>query len=123
MAGFLILGATGSVGSHLARRLVGNDCRVFIAARNADRLEPLASELDCPSGLVDASDPGSFIRCFEETVGEFGEIAGVANCIGSLRLKPAHMTTDEEFHAIINANLFSAFATARSAGQTMNRSG
>jgi 3-oxoacyl-[acyl-carrier protein] reductase len=123
MAGFLILGATGSVGSHLARRLVGNDCRVFIAARNADRLEPLASELDCPSGLVDASDPGSFIRCFEETVGEFGEIAGVANCIGSLLLKPAHMTTDEEFHAIINANLFSAFATARSAGQTMKRSG
>jgi 3-oxoacyl-[acyl-carrier protein] reductase len=120
---FLILGATGSVGSRLARRLIDNDCNVFLAARNAERLQALASELCCPSAHVDASDPGSFVKCFEEAAGTLGEIAGAANCIGSLLLKPAHTTTDDEFHATINTNLFSAFATARAAGQTMKRNG
>lgn len=123
MAAFLILGATGSVGSGLARRLVNNDCDVFMAARDAERLQALASELGCPFANVDASDPGSFTRCFEEAASTFGEIGGVANCIGSLLLKPAHTTTDDEFHATINANLFSAFATARAAGKTMKRNG
>ena len=123
MTAFLILGATGSVGSRLARRLINNDCNVLVAARNAKRLQALASELACPSAHVDASDPGSFIRCFEEAASTFGEIAGVANCIGSLLLKPAHTTTDDEFNATINANLFSACATARAAGQTMKRNG
>jgi len=123
MPAFLILGATGSVGSRLARRLINDDCNLFIAARNADRLQVLASQPGCPSAHVDASDPGSFVRCFGEAAGTFGEIAGVANCIGSLLLKPAHTTTDDEFQATINANLFSAFATARTAGKTMERSG
>lgn len=123
MAAFLVLGATGSIGSQLARRLVNNDCNVFLAGRNSERLNAIASELDCPSAQVDTTDAASFLRCFEETAATFGEIAGVANCIGSLLLKPAHSTTDDDFHAMINANLFSAFATARAAGQTMSRNG
>jgi 3-oxoacyl-[acyl-carrier protein] reductase len=123
MGAFLILGATGSIGSQLARRLIENDCDVFLAARNRERLKSIASELDCPFAQVDTADPGSFLRCFEDTAETFGEIAGVANCIGSLLLKPAHATTDGEFAATINANLFSAFATARAAGQTMRQSG
>ena len=86
-------------------------------------LNALASELGCPSAQVDTTDAASFLHCFEETAATYGEIAGVANCIGSLLLKPAHTTTDDEFHATINANLFSAFATARAAGQTMKRNG
>jgi NAD(P)-dependent dehydrogenase (short-subunit alcohol dehydrogenase family) len=117
VAAFLILGATGSVGSRLARRLINDGSNVLVAARNVDRLQDLASRLDCPSALIDAADPESFDRCFEEAASSFGEI------IGSLLLKPAHATTDEEFHTTLNANLFSAFATARAAGKTMKSSG
>ncbi|MFT5093225.1 MAG: 3-oxoacyl-[acyl-carrier protein] reductase [Porticoccaceae bacterium] len=123
MSAFLIFGATGSVGSRLARRLVKNDCNVVLAGRDSEKLAAISSELGCPSATVDASDAKSFVRCFEETIGTFGQIAGVANCIGSLLLKPAHRTTDDEFQATLTTNLFSAFATVRAAGQMMNRNG
>lgn len=123
MTAFLVSGATGSIGSRLARRLVDDGTNVFLAGRDRERLNALSLELDCPSGVIDASDPGSFDRCFEEAASTFKEITGVANCIGSILLKPAHATTDDEFHSTMTTNLFSAFATVRAAGRMMQRTG
>lgn len=123
MSAFLVLGATGSVGENLARRLVNDGCNVLLAGRDADRLGKMSKELCCPSALVNASEPTSFERCFKATVESFGEVTGVANCVGSLLLKPAHSTTDGEFQETLTANLFSAFATVRAAGRLMKRNG
>jgi 3-oxoacyl-[acyl-carrier protein] reductase len=123
MSVFLVFGATGAVGSCLAKRLVNDGAVVLLAGRDPGRLRSIASELDCPSAAVDASDPSSFRKCFDDAVARFGQVDGVANCIGSLMLKPAHSTTDDEFQDTLTANLFSAFATVRAAGQTMKRNG
>ena len=84
MAAYLILGATSTVGSAVARRLASNGADVFLAGRNDQLFKSLATELGCPSAFVDASVPSSFTQCFERTVARFGHIEGVANCIGSL---------------------------------------
>jgi 3-oxoacyl-[acyl-carrier protein] reductase len=123
MSVFLVFGATGAVGSCLARRLVNDGVDVLLAGRDPERLRSIALELDCPSALVDASDPSSFRKCFDDAVANFGQVDGVTNCIGSLLLKPAHSTTDDEFQDTLTANLFSAFATVRAAGQGMKRNG
>ena len=123
MSVFLVFGATGAVGSCLARRLVNDGVDVLLAGRDPERLRSIASELDCPSALVDASDPSSFRKCFDDAVANFGQVDGVTNCIGSLLLKPAHSTTDDEFQDTLTANLFSAFASVRAAGQGMKRNG
>ena len=123
MSVFLVFGATGAVGSCLAKRLVNDGVAVFLAGRHPGRLRSIAAELDCPSAVVDASDPSSFRKCFDDAVAKYGQVDGVANCIGSLLLKPAHSTTDDEFQDTLIANLFSAFATVRAAGQTMKRRG
>ena len=57
MSVFLVFGATGAVGSCLAKRLVNDGAVVLLAGRDPGRLRSIASELDCPSAAVDASDP------------------------------------------------------------------
>ncbi len=44
-----------------------------------------------------------------------GPISGVANCVGSLLLKPAHLLSEAEWDATVATNLKSAFAVVRGA--------
>ena len=115
----LILGATGGVGSTLARQLAASGARLVLAARNADALTSLASELGATSVVVDATIPADIDRAVETTVQTLGRIDGAANCVGSLLLKPAHLTRPEEFEAVLSVNLTSAFSLVRAATRAM----
>ena len=53
----------------------------------------------------------------------FGRIDGAVNCVGSLLLKPAHLTPESDWSQAIAANLTSAFATVRGAAKTMLKTG
>jgi len=120
---FLVLGATGSTGSQLCRRLAREGHRVFAAGRNAETLREIASELDCPTAPVDANDPATIDEAVEQAHEVFGGLDGVANCIGSVMLKPAHRLTDDDWRETLTTNLTSAFATVRAAAKTMRKSG
>lgn len=72
---------------------------------------------------MDASGSDSIDSCFQRAVEEFGRIDGVANCIGSVLLKPAHMTSNEEWDQTLTTNLFSAFAIVRAAAPAMRQTG
>ena len=45
----------------------------------------------------------------DKTAEKFGKIDGVACCVGSSLIKPAHLTHAQEFHDAIAKNTFSAF--------------
>jgi len=47
----------------------------------------------------------------------------VALCVGSLLLKPAHLTTAEEWRQTIDTNLTAAFNVVRAAGKVMRAGG
>lgn len=115
---FVILGATGGIGSELCRRLARDGAMPILAARDEGRLKELADELDAPHHVVDATDGGAVNDLFS-TASESGPIAGAVNCVGSFLLKPAHMTTDEEFSLQISQNLTTAFNTVRAAARHM----
>ena len=120
---FVVLGATGGIGSELCRRLAGEGATPVLAARDKGRLEDLADELDAPYYAVDATDGGAVADLFSRATQESGPIAGAANCVGSFLLKPAHMTTDEEFSRQISQNLTTAFNTVRAAARHMPEGG
>lgn len=115
----LILGATGGVGSTLARQLAASGAQLVLAARNADALAALATELGATSVVVDATIPADIDRAVETTVQTFGRIDGATNCVGSLLLKPAHLTRPEEFEEVLSVNLKSAFSLVRAASRAM----
>jgi 3-oxoacyl-[acyl-carrier protein] reductase len=47
------------------------------------------------------------------TVEMYGKVDGVANCVGSIVLKSAHTTSDDEFNKTIQLNLNSCFYILR----------
>lgn len=116
---YVILGASGGIGSHVATQLKQRGDNVFLAARESDRLRQLAESLDAPMREVDATQINDVEACFTAAAEAFGQVDGAVNCVGSLLLKPAHLTSAEEWQESLATNLTSAFATVRAAAKTM----
>lgn len=119
----IVFGATGAVGSALAGRLAGSGDRVLLAGRSAESLEALGRSIDAPVARMAGCDSESIRSAFSRAVELFGSVDAVANCIGSLLLKPAHSTTDEEWDEVLAVNLSSSFRIVREAGRAMRKSG
>lgn len=117
-----ILGATGTIGRHLSRRLASEGRKLLFVGRNQDRLSELAHELGQPGAVVDFSNSQALEDALK-IVQSDGHLDGIVNCIGSVLLKPAHATTDDEFRRTIETNLFTSFATVRAAGRLMREHG
>lgn len=111
------------MGSVLARQLASSGAHLVLAARNADALAALGSELGATTVIVDATQPADVERAVETAVQTFGRLDGAANCVGSLLLKPAHLTRPEEFDDVLSVNLRSAFSLVRSATREMMNNG
>ena len=119
----IIFGATGGIGSALARRLSIAGWRLALCARGQERLDLLGGELNAHIEPADATDAQSVENAFAAVCEKFGRLDGVVNCCGSLLLKPAHLTTGEEWAHTLNANLTTAFHVLRAAASRMMRSG
>jgi len=123
---FVIVGAAGGIGSDLCARLAARGpCNLFVAGRDAAKLDRLASQL--PGATVvaralDATGSGAVEALFADAAA-LGPLTGAANLCGSILLKPAHLTTDKEFADTIATNLVTAFNVLRSAAKAMTQGG
>jgi len=120
---YVIIGATGGIGSEAARMLTKHGSRVLLCGRNEEKLEELSGETNAKHKVVDARSFQEVEDCFQQAVEKFGRLDGVVNCAGSVLLKPAHLTTAEEWNETVSTNLTTAFATVRAAGKVMANSG
>ena len=120
---FVILGAGGGIGSATARLLAGNGSQLLLAGRSTESLETVAVATGGIVRQLDARQPNEVADAVTEAVDRFGRIDGIANCVGSLLLKPAHLTTDDEFDETIATNLRSAFAAVKAGSKAMRASG
>lgn len=105
----LITGATGGIGSATARLLRREGFTLALSARNTDKLNALASELDSPVFPADVTSPEQVESLVENTIQTCGRLDGIVHAVGSMMLKPAHLTSVEEFKATLDINLVSAF--------------
>lgn len=123
---FVLVGAAGGIGTDLCHRLAARGpCNLFVAGRDAAKLDRLASQL--PTATVtaralDATDSGAVEALFAEASAS-GPVTGAANLCGSILLKPAHLTTDKEFADTIATNLVTAFNVLRCAAKAMTQRG
>ena len=127
MAGQIVLitGGAGGIGASLARRLVDRGDSVVLFGRRADPLAHLAAELG-PTALAAAGDAESLDdlnRAVEAGVARFGRLDGLAHCVGSIRLKPLHLTTPDEFNETVRVNLTTAFLASKAALGPMRTQG
>ena len=119
----LILGGGGGIGSAVARLIVSRGGRVYLAGRDTGRLEAIAAELGMPWGTVEATDPDSIDAVADAAAAELGGLTGITNCVGSILLKPAHLTTTADWAATLATNLNSAFGCVRAAGRLLKADG
>jgi len=86
-------------------------------------LTAVAQETGAEVVQLDATETGEVGQAVDQALETFGRLDGIANCVGSLLLKPAHITTDEEWDETISTNLRSAFAAVRAGARAMRSEG
>ena len=123
MSTIAIIGSTGTIGSVLSRRLVRSGHQLLLVGRNEEKLRALSEELDQPYANVDLTNSLLLEEALMKAADAAGGIYGIVNCVGSLLLKSAHATTDEEFRTIVETNLFTAFATVRAGAKLLREQG
>jgi NAD(P)-dependent dehydrogenase (short-subunit alcohol dehydrogenase family) len=115
----LIVGAGPGIGASLARSLRAAGVEVVLAARNIDRLRPLAAELGAHALSVDAADSASVSRLFDAAARVIGEIDIVAYNAGArvggslLDLEPAAVAQ------ALTVNALGGFLVAQQAAKHM----
>lgn len=119
----VVLGATGTVGGLLAKQLVEDGRQVILVARNPEKLEALAKELDQPFVLSGFDCSDTLEANLRELIAQGPPPQAMVNCIGSVLLKSAHMTSDSEFRETVETNLFTAFLCVKMAGKLMRENG
>jgi NAD(P)-dependent dehydrogenase (short-subunit alcohol dehydrogenase family) len=115
MPAFVVLGATGAIGSETVRLLRGRGDQVLCGGRDAGRLTALGAEIDAPTCVADATDAGAVDGLVADAVARFGRIDGVVNAVGSLLLKPAHHTRDDEWLQTLTTHATTSFYLLRAA--------
>jgi 3-oxoacyl-[acyl-carrier protein] reductase len=119
----LVIGAAGAIGSATVRRLSAAGASLVLAGRDEAALKELATETGGEVRTVDARDWEQVQELVDGIVEHHGRLDGVANLAGSVLLKPAHLTTPQEFDETVATNLTTAFAVVRAAAPAMKRTG
>eukprot|EP00741_Cyanophora_paradoxa_P015902 tig00020909_g15352.t1 len=100
-----------------------------VSARDPAKLDALASSLKAAGASAihvlpgDATSSDHVNAVVNKATEAFGKVDAAASCVGSILLKPAHLTTDAEMHQTVATNLFSSFALVRASCAAMMKSG
>ena len=120
---YVLLGGTSCVAKALAQRIRASGGNLLLTTRSESSASELAEQFSCETAVASAHDSASIDRAVQLAVERFGKIDGVVNCIGSVLLKPAHLTTDKEWHDTLSTNLTSSFFLIRAAVKAMRQDG
>ena len=119
---FAILGATGAVGMELAAQLSARGADLVLLGRDEARLQAAAQPYAARTGLIPGCAPSAIRAALVAACGG-APLSGIAHCIGSVLLKPAHRTTDAEWEETLAVNLGSAFGVAMAAPELLTDGG
>lgn len=123
MANYLIIAATSDIGHSTAELLHETGHQLFLTGRKQEAIAPFADKLQAAYGLCDAAQFDAVDEIVKQAIEKLGSLDGIVNCAGSLFLKAAHLTTQQQYQDVINASLTTAFATIRAAGKHLINAG
>jgi 3-oxoacyl-[acyl-carrier protein] reductase len=118
----LVTGASGGIGSAIAKGLVAQGARVALSGTRADALEAVAGELGgetpvVPCNLSDAAAVEELVPAATAALG--GKLDILVNNAGVTRDNLVMRMKDEEWDQVISVNLEAAFRLIRAAARPM----
>ncbi|RMB53891.1 3-oxoacyl-[acyl-carrier-protein] reductase [Sphingomonas sp. PP-CE-3A-406] len=118
----LVTGASGGIGSEIAKALAAQGARLAVSGSNADKLEAFRASLGgnhvaLPCNLSDAAAVDALVPQAVEALG--GKLDILVNNAGVTRDNLAMRMKDEEWDSVIRVNLEAAFRLMRAAAKPM----
>jgi len=120
---YVLIGATGGIGSEVARRLADDGARLVVGARTEDDVHALADETGGDAYPLDATSFEEVQGMIQHASDTYGQVHGVVNFVGSILLKPAHLTSVDEYREQLSKNLDTAFNAVKAGARAMMREG
>ena len=107
----VIFGATGAVGSQLARRLYARGTPLHLVGRNNEALQALSQELNADATTCDVLVDDDLQQVYKDIASE--RIGGLAFCVGSIVLKSLRSATSDDFMTAYQLNVVAAAQAIR----------
>ena len=106
----IITGASSGIGEAAARHLAAHGARVIVAARRAERIEPLVAEISKNGGeaiavATDVTRHEDMRKVADLAVERFGRIDVLVNNAGVMPLSPIERLRVDEWDHMIDVNL------------------
>ena len=117
----LIVGAGAGISAAVTRGLASAGLRVGVAARNVDKLAPLAAETGAERFAVDASDPAAVARLFEDVDARIGVPDVVLYNASARAHGPIAELDPEAVRKAVEISAFGGFLVVQQAAQRMIR--
>ena len=121
----LVTGSTRGIGRAIAETLSRAGARVAVAGRDAARAESVAAEIATATGseargyAADLADSRAAAGLVEQVEKDFGALDILVNNAGLTRDNLLMRLKDDDWDAVIDANLRGAFTTCRAASRGM----
>ena len=121
----LVTGASGGIGSAIARALAAQGARLALSGSNGAKLRSFREELNAEYGhdhveiTCDLSDTKQVEELIPAALDTFGKLDILVNNAGITRDNLAMRMKDEEWDSVIRINLESAFRLMRAAARPM----
>jgi 3-oxoacyl-[acyl-carrier protein] reductase len=117
----LVTGSTRGIGRAIAEALSGSGARVAVVGRDLARAEEAAAAIgnNANGFAADVSDTTAVAKLVSDVEGAFGSIDILVNNAGITRDNLVMRLKDEDWDAVIDANLRGAFAAIRAVSRGM----
>ncbi len=116
----LVTGGSGGIGAGIVRAFCKNDDTVvFTYHHNLEAAQELARETGATALCVDLGDSENVKFIVESAKDIMGGIDVLVHAAGIAQIKLFDLTTDEDWNALLSANLSSTFYTCREVSRIM----
>jgi len=122
----VILGATGGIGSCLSKELSLKN-NLYLGYRDKVKFDNLKSTINSQNLLsgetIDIEDFDFSKNFLNNANDHLGSIDCIISCLGSLLLKPAHLTSEDDLVSVFNTNVFSSFSIIKHSFKHLRKNG
>ena len=114
---YLIVGATGSIGSNLAIQMYESGKEIHLVGRDENQTKSLSEKVNSAYSIADVLEDG-FVDKIKANI---EDVKGIVYCVGSIDLKPLKMASESDFNKCMKLNLYSAIDLIKGYQDSLNK--
>ena len=120
----IVTGASEGIGAALAKLLSANGAKVVLAARQADVLKKMGSELPNSFAVpTDMRKPEDIVKLIKKTVEHFGRIDLLVNNAGQAQYGPVEKVDMAGYQSIVELNVYGPLRAMQAVIPQMRKQG